>query len=79
MDNYIYNQSMEKKSHTQYKHEPFGYKLNTIMIARNISNQQLATMMTVAPTTISGRRASDVHELVRLAEALQVSVDELIG
>lgn len=53
------------------------------MIARNISNQQLATMMTVAPTTISGyrtgRRAPDVHELVRLAEALQVSVDELIG
>lgn len=74
---------MEKKSHTQYKHEPFGYKLNTIMIARNISNQQLATMMTVAPTTISGyrtgRRAPDVHELVRLAEALQVSVNELIG
>ena len=44
---------MEKKSHTQYKHEPFGYKLNTIMIARNISNQQLATMMTVAPIPIA--------------------------
>lgn len=74
---------MEKKSRTTYKHETFGQKLNAIMIAQNISNQRLATQLTLAATTISGyrtgRRAPSVDELVRLADALQVSVTYLIG
>ena len=74
---------MEKRSYTTYKHETFGQRLNAIMIAQNISNQQLATQLTLAATTISGyrtgRRAPSVDELVRLADALQVSVTYLIG
>lgn len=74
---------MEKKSHTKYKHETFGNRLNTIMVHRNISNQRLASMLTLSATTISGyrtgRRAPSAEELIRLADALHVSVDYLIG
>lgn len=73
---------MEKKAHTNYKHETFGCNLNAIMVAKKISNQHLATKLTVAASTISGyrtgRRSPNIAELKRLAEVLQVSVSDLI-
>ncbi len=57
--------------------------LRRIMDERNVSQRELADMLEVAPATISryciGSRYPDVEQVARIAEFLQVSVNELLG
>ena len=74
---------MKKNANNTYKHETFGYRLDYIMSTRNITNQVLAMQLALSASTISGyrigRRSPNVDELARIADALQVSADYLIG
>ncbi|MCI6243891.1 MAG: helix-turn-helix domain-containing protein [Agathobacter sp.] len=53
------------------------------MYKKNISNIQLAEMLYVSPSTVSGyrtgRRSPSVNELAEIGQILDVSVDFLIG
>lgn len=66
-----------------HKYETFGTRLDFIMSSRNISNQSLARRLFMAVSTISGyrtgRRSPNVDDLARIAIALDVSADYLIG
>jgi transcriptional regulator with XRE-family HTH domain len=67
----------------EYSHTRFGHRLDYVMFTRNITNKELAKMMNVSPSTISGyrtgRRAPGLEELFRLAIILCVSTDYLLG
>ena len=74
---------MKKLSDNHYKHEAFGSRLDHIMSAKSITNRDLAIKLALSASTISGyrigRRSPNVDELARIAAALQVSSDYLIG
>lgn len=74
---------MKKLSDNHYKHEAFGSRLDHIMSAKSITNRDLAIQLVLSTSTISGyrigRRSPNVDELARIAAALQVSSDYLIG
>lgn len=74
---------MKKLSDNHYKHEAFGSRLDHIMSAKSITNRDFATQLALSASTISGyrigRRSPNVDELARIAAALQVSSDYLIG
>lgn len=74
---------MKKLSDNHYKHEAFGSRLDHIMSAKSITNRDLAIQLALSASTISGyrsgRRSPNVDELARIAAALQVSSDYLIG
>lgn len=74
---------MSKKSNNHYKHEAFGCRLDHIMSAKSITNQDLAMQLALSASTVSGyrigRRSPSVDDLARIADALQVSADYLIG
>ncbi|MDD6444513.1 MAG: helix-turn-helix transcriptional regulator [Lachnospiraceae bacterium] len=61
----------------------FGERLSQTMYKKNISNIQLAEMLYVSPSTVSGyrtgRRSPSVNELAEIGQILDVSVDFLIG
>ena len=74
---------MKKISDNHYKHEAFGSRLDHIMSAKSITNRDLAIQLALSAFTISGyrigRRSPNVDELARIAAALQVSSNYLIG
>lgn len=61
----------------------FSSRLVSTMEKRSISSARLAEMIFVSHSTItgyrSGRRRPDLDQLVRIAEALSVSTDYLLG
>lgn len=79
----LYNFGMKKNANNTYKYETFGYRLDYIMSNRNITNHVLAMQLALSSSAISGyrigRRSPNVDELARLADALQVSADYLLG
>lgn len=61
----------------------FGDRLYEVMKQQGLSNANLAAIIFVSPTTISGyrtgRRSPNVEGLVSLCTALKVSADYLLG
>jgi transcriptional regulator with XRE-family HTH domain len=72
-----------KNRKTEYSHARFGHRLDYVMFIRDITNKDLAKMMNMSPSTISGyrtgRRAPGLDDLIRLAIILCVSTDYLLG
>jgi transcriptional regulator with XRE-family HTH domain len=72
-----------KKQKNEYTHVRFGHRLDYVMFIKHITNKELAKMMNMSPSTISGyrtgRRAPGLEELFRLAIILCVSTDYLLG
>lgn len=66
-----------------YDNKAFSYQLNRIMDMRGISQKELAAIVGIASASISryvtGNREPDIRTLVKLAETLHVSIDELVG
>lgn len=61
----------------------FGRRLVTIRQRQDISQSDLANSCKLQPSAVShfesGRRLPNLANLVKLADALQVSTDELLG
>lgn len=66
-----------------YDNKAFSYHLNRIMDMRGISQKELAAVIGIASASISryvtGNREPDIRTLVKIAETLHVSIDELVG
>lgn len=66
-----------------YDNKAFSYHLNRIMDMRGISQKELAAVIGIASASISryvtGNREPDIRTLVKIAETLHVSTDELVG
>ena len=66
-----------------YDKSSFSYKYNRIMAMRGMSQKELAAALNISSATTSrygtGAREPDIKTLVRIAEILHVSVDELLG
>ncbi len=66
-----------------YDNKAFSYQLTRIMDMRGITQKELASTIGIAGASISryvtGNREPDIRTLVKLAEALHVSIDELVG
>ncbi len=78
MDDYKKNRFSEVN-----RYGVFGERLKDVMQIRNIQSDDLARMVFVAPSTISGyrtgRRSPDIEKLRLLVEVLEVSADYLLG
>lgn len=61
----------------------FSYQFNRIMDMRGLSQKELAAILGVAGASISryatGAREPDIKTLVKTAETLHVSIDDLLG
>jgi transcriptional regulator with XRE-family HTH domain len=73
----------EGKEEKKYNYKEFGTRLGEIMVRRDMTNKELARLMHVSESTISGyrtgRRSPSVNDLPVLAELLGVSADYLLG
>jgi transcriptional regulator with XRE-family HTH domain len=72
-----------KDTETEYPYKEFGSRMDYAMFIRNFSNKELAALMHLSRSTISGyrtgRRSPSVNELTRIASFLCVSADYLLG
>jgi transcriptional regulator with XRE-family HTH domain len=73
----------EGKRAKKYNFKEFGSRLSEIMFRRDMTNKELARLMHVSESTISGyrtgRRSPSVNDLPVLAKLLGVSTDYLLG